>query len=81
MLVKVRPLYPSANLPRVALSPASLSVLGATTSTPSPLVVRPVLPEEGDAGNAGCIVPQMSKASAPCQVVPTVGSTDEEVWS
>ncbi len=50
VLVNVNPVYPSANFPRVALLPASLEVFGATTRTPLPVVVRPVVALEGDAG-------------------------------
>ena len=75
VLVNVNPVYPSANFPRVALLPASLEVFGATTRTPSPVVVRPVLALEGEAARAGSMVPQMSKERPACQEVPTVGST------
>ena len=67
-------------MPRVALLPASLAVLGATSRTPLPVVVRPVVALDGEAASAGSIVPQMSKARAACQVVPTVGSTSVGVW-
>ena len=80
VLVSVRPAYPSANLPKVALLPASLAVFGAMSRTPLPVVVRPVVAVLGEAGSAGSIVPQMSKASPACHVVPAVGSTTVGVW-
>ena len=75
VLVSVRPSYPSANLPSVALFPASLAVFGAMRRTPLPVVVRPVVAVVGEAARAGSVVPQMSKARPACHVVPTVGST------
>ena len=73
--VNVNPIYPSANLPRVALLPASLDFLGAMARTPLPVVVRPVVAVDGDAGSAVSMVPQMSMANPACHDVPTVGST------
>ncbi len=69
------PEYPEANLPKVALLPASPAVLGAMTSTPSLAAVRPVVAPLGVAGIDGSIFPQMSKANAACHVCPTVGCT------
>lgn len=80
VLVKVRPVYPSANFPNVALVPASLELFGAILRTPSPVVVRPVFAVDGEAASAGCIVPQMSIASPACHVVPTAGSTTGAIW-
>ena len=59
-----------------------ISVLdfGAMDSTPLPLVVSPVVVDVGDAGSGASVVPQMSKASAACHVVPTAGSTTAAVW-
>ena len=75
VLVSVNPVYPSANLPRVALLPASLAFFGAMAGRRSRVVVRPVVAVVGEAGSAGSMVPQMSKARPACHVVPTVGST------
>ena len=75
VLVRVSPEYSDANLPRVALFPASLLDLGAMSRTPLPVVVRPEVEPWGLAVSAGCVVPQMSKASPACQVCPTVGCT------
>src|SRR5580693_8017914 len=80
VLVSVRLLYPLANLPNVALFPASLELAGAILRTPSPVVVRPVFAVDGDAGNAGSVFPQMSKARPACHVVPTAGSTTGGFW-
>ena len=80
VLVSVRPLYPCANLPRVALLPASLAVLGAICRTPFPELVSPVVALAGEAARAGSIVPQMSKARPACHVVVVVGSTTAGVW-
>jgi len=81
VFVRVRPVYPSANFPRVALLPASLALLGAICRTPFPELVRPVVALVGEAAKAGSIVPQMSKARAACHVVVVVGSTTAGVWS
>jgi hypothetical protein len=75
VLVSVRPSYPWANVPRLALFPASLALFGAIFKTPLPVVVRPVLAVLGEAGSACSIVPQTSKASPAFHVVPTAGST------
>ena len=75
VLVNVNPVYPSANFPRVALLPASLELFGSTRMTPLPVVVSPVFAVLGEAGIAGSIVPQTSKARPACHDVPTVGST------
>ena len=80
VLVSVRPWYSLANLPTVALAPASLAFLGAMTRTPLPVVVRPEVELAGDAVSAGCVVPQMSKEIAACHVVPTVGGVEVGVW-
>jgi hypothetical protein len=74
VLVNVNPVYPSANLPKVALLPASLALLGSMRTTPLPLVVSPE-ELEGEAGIAASMVPQMSKARPACHDVPMVGST------
>jgi len=80
VFVNVRPAYSDANLPRVALLPASLALLGAMSRTPLPVVVSPVVAPVGEGGSAGSMVPQMSKASAACHVVFVVGSTTVGVW-
>ncbi len=64
----------------MALLPASLDVFGATSRTPSPVVVRPVFAVVGEAASAGSVVPQMSNARPACHAVPTVGSTTAGVW-
>ena len=74
VLVNVNPVYPSANFPRVALLPASLEVFGSTRMTPLPVVVSPVA-VLGEAGIAGSMVPQTSKARPACHDVPMAGST------
>ena len=74
VLDNVNPVYPSANFPRVGLLPASLEVFGEMRMTPLPLVVSPdaVL---GEAGIAGSMVPQTSKARPAFHDVPMAGST------
>ncbi len=80
VLVSVRPWYSLANLPTVALAPASPAFLGAISRTPLPVVVSPEVELAGDAVRAGCVVPQMSKEMAACQVVPTVGGVVFGDW-
>ena len=80
VLVSVSPGYPSANLPSVALFPASLLVFGAIERTPLPVVVSPVVAVEEEAASAGSMVPQTSKARAAFQVVPTAGWTTVGDW-
>ena len=76
VLVNVNPVYPSANFPRVALLPASLAFFGVMSENPAAGGGRgPSWPMDGEAGSAGCMVPQMSKASPACQEVPTAGWT------
>ena len=67
--------YSEANLPSVALFPASELVLGAMSRTPLPVVVRPLGEPEAVAGRAGSAVPQMSMARPACQVCPPIGAT------
>ena len=62
-------------MPSVAFAPASLALRGEMTRTPPPEEVNPVVAPAGVAGRAGSMVPQMSRASAACQVVFVVGCT------
>ena len=66
--VKVMPGYSEANLPRVALAPAWLFVLGATTITPPGAATNPLVELAVVAGSTGSVFPQMSMASPACQV-------------
>jgi hypothetical protein len=69
------PVYPEANLPKVACVPASLLDFGAMSRTPLPVVVKPVDDPDGVAASVGWTVPQMSMARPACHVCPTVGAT------
>ena len=66
--VKVMPGYSEANLPRVALAPAWLFVLGATTMTPPGAATNPLVELAVVTGSTGSVFPQMTMASPPCQV-------------
>lgn len=75
--VRVSPGYPEMNLPSTAFFPASLSVLGATVSTPLPVVKIPRPDLEAVVAleaSEVCVVPQMLKLIPAYQVVEVVGS-------
>ena len=75
--VRVSPGYPETNLPSTAFFPASVSDLGATVSTPLPVVKIPRPDLEAVVAleaSEGCVAPQMLKLIPAYQVVEVVGS-------